>query len=116
MLVPMPGGRPGSTEEGTWKLYNNPPGGGDPEVPSVADCTPSRSQARVFVSCLTWSSDNGTRRQDEALGGPRDVTLSNYTSVHSGSCPPAAQVTKRSTFRPMGTTHQTYQVFLPCHN
>jgi hypothetical protein len=32
MLVHMPGGRPGRTEEGRWQLYNNPPGGGDPQL------------------------------------------------------------------------------------
>ena len=47
--------------------------------------------------------------------GGLNITLSNYTSVWSGSYHqlPSHQ---RSTFRPMGTTHQTYQLFVPCHN
>ena len=46
--------------------------------------------------------------------GGLDVTLSNYTSVRSGSYHllPSHQ---RSSFGPMGTTHQTYEVFVPCH-
>ncbi len=46
--------------------------------------------------------------------GGLNVTLSNYTSVKSGSYHvlPSHQ---RSSFKPLGTTHQTYQVFVPCH-
>jgi hypothetical protein len=47
--------------------------------------------------------------------GGLNITLSNYTSVHSGSYHPLPSH-QRSTFGPMGTTHQTYQVFVPCHN
>jgi RHS repeat-associated protein len=45
--------------------------------------------------------------------GGLNVTLSNYTSVRSGSYHrlPSHQ---RSSFGPFGTTHQSYQVFVPC--
>ncbi|MGH9581487.1 MAG: hypothetical protein ACRD4O_00945 [Bryobacteraceae bacterium] len=47
--------------------------------------------------------------------GGLKVTLSNYTSVWSGSYHglPSHQ---RSSFAPLGTTHQTYRILLPCHN
>lgn len=47
--------------------------------------------------------------------GGLNITLSNYTSVWSGTYH-LLPSHKRSTFRPMGTTHQTYEVFVPCHN
>jgi hypothetical protein len=47
-------------------------------------------------------------------GGVPNVTSSNHTSVHSGSYH-LLPSHKRSTFRAMGTTHQTYQVYVPCH-
>jgi len=43
------------------------------------------------------------------------LTLSNYTSVWSGSYHQLPNH-ERSSFGPMGTTHQTYQVFVPCTN
>lgn len=47
--------------------------------------------------------------------GGLNLTLSNDTSVHSGSYD-QIESHERSSFGPMGTTHQTYQVFVPCHD
>jgi hypothetical protein len=60
-----------------------------------------------FVGSYSYSVSPAT--------GGLNATLSNYTSVWSGSYHllPSHQ---RSTFGPMGTTHQTYQVFVPCRN
>jgi hypothetical protein len=47
--------------------------------------------------------------------GGLNVTLYNETSVWSGSYH-IVPSHLRSTFGPFGTTHQTYQVFVPCHS
>lgn len=60
-----------------------------------------------FVGSYTWSIASGN--------GGLNVTLSNYTSVWSGSYH-LLPSHSRSAFAPTGTTHQTYQVFVPCHN
>ena len=47
--------------------------------------------------------------------GGLNIFLGNYTSVKSGSYH-LLPSHKRSTFSPMGTTHQNYWVFVPCQN
>jgi RHS repeat-associated protein len=57
-----------------------------------------------FVGSYTYTVTPGN--------GGLNVTLSNYTNVWSFSYHHLPSHS-RSTFRPMGTTHQTYQVFMP---
>jgi hypothetical protein len=47
------------------------------------------------------------------VDGGLNINLSNYTSVKSGSYH-LLPSHDRATYASMGTTHQTYQVFVPC--
>ncbi len=73
-----------------------------PAGPFVAGWNPMQQ----FVGSFHYSISPGE--------GGLNLTLSNDTSVHSGSYD-RFESHERSSFRPMGTTHQIYQVFVPCH-
>ena len=73
------------------------------DAPSVIN---TRNNAMgQFVGSFTWNITPGS--------GGINLSLSNYTSVWSGSYHKLPSHS-RSSLAPLGTTHQTYNIFVPC--